>query len=304
MNTSSSEGGFRSRVAEATERLSPRERDITDFMLNNPADAVTASAAELARMTGASDATVVRTARSLGYGGLRELKQALLEMITLRRDPALVLDQRLEQIENGGVLQHVVRDSAGLTGEVPAALDDGAWHTAVETLDTTGRVWCYGIGPAGLTAQHLALELVRIGKSATAVSSTGFRLADDLLDLDGGDTVVVFAPLRMFRETEVVLDHADGVGAPVVVVTEALAPLLRDRVRALLTTPPSTTGAASENLAGLLLAHALTLELAARDRSGSVTARQRLNQLRHDIAGDGIDTPVVEDRTSPPDHQG
>ncbi len=299
MNASYSDGGFRGRVADAAERLSPREREITDFMLNHPAEAVTASAAELARMTSTSDATVVRTARALGYEGLRELKRALLEMITLRRDPALVLDQRLDQIEGGGVLQHVAQDSGELIGALPDLLDGDSWRAAVAALDHADRIWAYGIGPAALTAQHLALELVRIGKSATAVGSTGFRLADDLLGLDERDAVVIFAPLRMFRETEIVLNHADEIGVPVVVVTEALAPLLRDRVRALLTTPPSTNGAASENLAGLLLAHALALELAAGDRSGSVTARQRLNRLRHAIAGDGIDTPVVNENTPP-----
>lgn len=293
MNTSY-EGGFRDRVAAAAQQLSPREREITDFLLNNPADAVTASAAEIAQMTGASDATVVRTARTLGYSGLRELKQELLKMITLRRDPALVLDQRLDQIEDGSVLQHVINDSGELLANIPSLFDDITWRTVVNELDGAGRVWCYGAGPAGLTAQHLALELVRLGKRATAVNSTGFRLADDLLELDKHDVVVIFAPLRMFHEMEVVLNHADDIGVPVVVVTEALASLLRGRVRALLTTPPSSTSTAGENLAGLVVAHALSLELAAKDRSGSVTARQRLNQLREEIAGADIDTPVVE----------
>ncbi|NHD17759.1 MurR/RpiR family transcriptional regulator [Actinopolyspora sp. BKK1] len=296
MNTSSTEGGFRGKVAEAAEQLSPRERDIIDFLLNNPGDAVTASAAELAHMTGVSDATVIRAARTLGYSGLRELKQDLLKMITLRRDPALVLDQRLEQITDGSVLQHVVHDSGELVAGIPRLLDEATWRTAVDVLDAAGRVWCYGIGPAALTGQHLALELTRIGKSTTTVSSTGFRLADDLLGLDKRDAVVIFAPLRMFHEMEVVLSHTEQIGAPVVVVTEALTSLLRGRVQALLTTPPSTNGAAGENFAGLVVAHALTLELAAKDRSGSVTARQRLNQLRQQIAGYDIDTPVVDNR--------
>ena len=98
MKTSPEEGGgFRERVGARLDSLSPRERAVTDFLLDRPSEAVTASAAELAARTGTSDATVVRTARSLGYGGLRELKRAIMDMLTTRRDPALVLDQRLER---------------------------------------------------------------------------------------------------------------------------------------------------------------------------------------------------------------
>lgn len=300
MNTSSGVA-FRDRVAERADDLSPRERAVTDFLLNRPADAVTASAADLAAQTGTSDATVVRTARTLGYAGLRELKRALLDMLTSRRDPAIVLDQRLERLGSGGVLEEVLRDSTELTGELARTLDAAAWRTAVELLAAADRVWVYGIGPAAATAHYQAVELGRLGKRATAVGATGFRLADELLNLDERDAVLVHAPLRMFREIETVLSHAESVQAPVVVVTEALEPLLHDRARAVLLTPTSTTGAASENLAGWLLAHALTMELAARDRSGSVAARQRLNALRHEIAGTDLDTPVVPEpgRTPP-----
>ncbi|WP_444960060.1 MurR/RpiR family transcriptional regulator [Nocardiopsis sp. M1B1] len=227
------------------------------------------SAAELAARTGTSDATVVRTARSLGYGGLRELKRAVTDMLTTRRDPALVLDQRLERLSGTRVFDQVLSDSVDLLRGLPEVLDAGAFDTAVRMVEAAGRTVAYGIGPASATARYFA---------------------DDLLGIGGDDAVVVFAPLRLFREIDALLDHAAEVGAPVVVVTEAV----RDRVEAVLTTPPSTSGAASENLASWLVAHALTMELAARDRTGSVAAHQRLNRLRRAVAGAEIDTDVTD----------
>ncbi|MFC3519993.1 MurR/RpiR family transcriptional regulator [Streptomonospora nanhaiensis] len=287
------DGGFRARVTARLARLSPRERAVTDFLLNRPAEAVTASAAQLAAMTGTSDATVVRTARSLGYSGLRELKRSVLDMLTARRDPALVLDQRLEGLGGAPVLERVIADSADLLRRLPDVLDASAFAAAVEAMAGAERVVAYGIGPASATARYLAIEVGRLGRRSRAVEASGFRLADDLLDIGAGDVVVVVAPLRLFREIEALLDHCAEAGAEVVVITEALGPAVRGRVRTVLVTPPSTAGAADENFAPWLVAHALTMDLAARDRSGSVAARQRLNRLRAAIAGTEIDVDVV-----------
>ncbi|WP_232532316.1 MurR/RpiR family transcriptional regulator [Nocardiopsis dassonvillei] len=295
MKTSSEEGGgFRERVGARLDSLSPRERAVTDFLLDRPSEAVTASAAELAARTGTSDATVVRTARSLGYGGLRELKRAVMDMLTTRRDPALVLDQRLERLSGTRVFDQVLADSVDLLRGLPEVLDAGAFDTAVRLVEAAGRTVAYGIGPASATARYFAVELGRMGRRCTVLEATGFRLADDLLGIGGDDAVVVFAPLRLFREIDALLDHAAEVGAPVVVVTEAVGEAVRERVEAVLTTPPSTSGAASENLASWLVAHALTMELAARDRTGSVAAHQRLNRLRRAVAGAEIDTDVTD----------
>ena len=287
------EEGFHDRVMARVDELSPSERAVTDFLLNRPTEAVTASAAQLARLTGTSDATVVRTARSLGYQGLRELKRAVLAMATARRDPAIVLDQRLEHISGARVFDQVIADSATMLQRMRAVVDPAAFDAAVDLVQGARRTIAYGAGPASTTARYFAIELNRLGRGATALEATGFRLADDLLAIGEGDVVVVFAPLRLFREIEALLAHTRDVGAPVIVVTEALGPAVRDRAAVVITTPSSTMEAAGENFASWVVAHSLVMELATRDRSGSVAARQRLNRLRREISGPDLDTDAL-----------
>jgi DNA-binding MurR/RpiR family transcriptional regulator len=256
-------------------------------MLERPQETVTASAAKLAELTGTSDATVVRTARSLGYDGLRDLRQSLVAAMTTPRDPAAQIDQRLEHLATRAapVLDQVLADASALVDRLSSTLDEPSWQQAVDLLERAHTVWLYGIGPAGFTAGHHALQLTRLGRPAQAITATGPQLADPLMALARDDVVVVYAPLRMFREIEAVTGHAKRVGAPVIAISETLGPVLRDRVDVLLETPPSAPSAVDENLAGLLIAHALTLELARRDHVGSVVARQLLAQLRSEIAG-------------------
>ncbi|MEQ3553371.1 MurR/RpiR family transcriptional regulator [Pseudonocardia nematodicida] len=284
---------FYERVTATAGELSARERAVTEFLLNRPTEAVTASAVELAALVGTSDATVVRTAQALGYRGFRELKRAVLEMLTERRDPAQALDRRLKNIGSGRVLDRVLADGADLLRRMPEAIDAADVDRAVDVVVRAQRVVAYGIGPAASTARYLATELPRLGRRAAVIETTGFRLADDLLGIGPGDAIVVFAPLRLFREIEVLVAHAREEGVPVVVVTEALGPALRDRVDVVIATPPSTSAAVGENFASWVIAHSLVLELATRDGTGSVATRHRLNRLRAEISGPGLETDVL-----------
>jgi DNA-binding MurR/RpiR family transcriptional regulator len=86
-----------------------------------------------------------------------------------------------------------------------------------------------------------------------------------------------------------VLARAQEVGAPTVVITEALRLSLQDRVDVILQTPESTLGPASEITAPLVLARSLSLEIAARHHDTALASHDLLSKLRASAAGDNID---------------
>ncbi|MGH8966162.1 MAG: MurR/RpiR family transcriptional regulator, partial [Actinomycetes bacterium] len=59
--------------------LAPAQRKVARFFTEHAAQLGFFSAAEIAARLGTSDATVVRTAQTLGYRGLADLKRALLD---------------------------------------------------------------------------------------------------------------------------------------------------------------------------------------------------------------------------------
>src|SRR4051794_8975083 len=63
------------RLAARRDALSPTEQRVADFFAQHREEAAFLSATEIAQRLGTSDATVVRTAQSLGYSGLQELKR-------------------------------------------------------------------------------------------------------------------------------------------------------------------------------------------------------------------------------------
>ncbi|GAB2933963.1 MurR/RpiR family transcriptional regulator [Streptomyces mayteni] len=286
------------RVAALGPELSASERQVAEYMAAHPDVVAVSSAAELGRRTGTSDATVVRTTRALGYQGYRELKRATLEVLTRQRNLAATLDHRLGQLPAGdNDCDRVLADSVDLLAQMRRDLDAAAWQRAVGALRAADRVVTHGLGPAGMLADYLSLSLTRIGVPSRSITTAGFRLADDLVDLGGRDAVVVFAPIREFRETAVVLDHAAEVGATVILVTESLGMSLGHRVDVTLSTPQSTTGTASEITGGFAFAHAMMLAVAARARDTAVRTTGLVNRLRASVVGAELDVrplPVAE----------
>src|SRR5262245_31626923 len=85
------------------------ERAVAEFLLRQGPRAAAMSAREIATAVGTSDATVVRTAKSLGYASLRELRHALTDRTEIMDLPSR-LRATLDATTNAhDTLAHAVR---------------------------------------------------------------------------------------------------------------------------------------------------------------------------------------------------
>ncbi|MDR6989284.1 DNA-binding MurR/RpiR family transcriptional regulator [Paenarthrobacter nitroguajacolicus] len=271
---------FQERYASADPRLTPSERKVGDYLLRNPDEVIRSSAIRIAEVTGTSDATVIRTIQNLGYGGLKELKQEFLENVLRRRSSSASLDPDIDLMLAGQrPVMGVLADSASVLDAFLNDFDDESFDRAVDLMASARRIYSYGLGPGGMMARFLALNLNRVGFDARSITQTGYRLADDLLPLRNDDCVVLFAPYHQTVEVEVLLDHTKAVGASVVLVTEALGHSLKDRVQVVMRMPSTVSNLASEYLAPLTFSHAVSIQLASMDRERSLGRTSTLNQL-------------------------
>jgi DNA-binding MurR/RpiR family transcriptional regulator len=276
------------RIAEVAGSLTPSEAQVAAFMAANPAMVAVSSTAELGTYTSTSDATVVRTAKKLGYPNFRELRRSALAMSG--RDPSKVLGDQLGQISGStSGATKVIRDTAELLAGFENDLDLDSWNRAVTAMSNAARVLTYGIGPSGCLADYLSIGLTRTGVRSASIKVTGFSLADHLLDIGDDDVIVIFATMRRFREIDMVIDHAAKSGATTILVTETLGVALRDHVDVVLATPPTTTGTSDGLVIGMVVACALKLSVATRHQPKAVQTMERLNALRAEIVGGKLD---------------
>jgi DNA-binding MurR/RpiR family transcriptional regulator len=247
------------------------------------------SAQEIAAAVGTSDATVVRTAKSLGYAGLRALRRALTD----DRDDA-DLSARLHATIGGSASPHDVLAAAAerqikaldaLLRQVPTTdFDDAA-----NLLARASHVWWCGTGPSAHLADYAAFLCRRLGWSSGALTHAGTDHADELLALRHGHAVVVLAYGRVHPYVRVLLERGRELGVPVVLITDAAHRPLSTSVAVQLHAGRGTPGLFATHGPTIVLLEALVLAIAASDANRAEAALATLNHLRQSIAGKRLD---------------
>ncbi|MGH3983250.1 MAG: MurR/RpiR family transcriptional regulator [Pseudonocardiaceae bacterium] len=281
------------RIAAGLGGLAPAQRRVARFFTEHAAQLGFFSAAEIAARLGTSDATVVRTAQSLGYRGLADLKRALFDDApppeptpsarlgaTLRHatTPMDVLDHALDVHRSA---LHAARES--LAERFPAA---------VALLAAAERIVLSGTGPSAAVAQYAAVLLGRVGRPATTITATGVSMADQAMELRRGDALLLLAYTRLHTHAAVLIDLARRRRIPVLLVTDVLADV--DGADLVLSCPRGLPGEQSSHAITLLLLEAIAVALAAADRARATTALSELNRLRGELLGAPADVDAPD----------
>ena len=287
MSTRSTEARFTARARAAAGRLTPAERRVALYFADHREEVLLASAAALARKADTSDATVVRTAKALGYDGLDALRRDLAE--ELRRDlsPAGRVARALQDV--GDDPDAAFAATLDLHAEAIASLKRSVspvqFRGAVDRLLAAGRVAIFGIGPSSAIAGYLAIQLGRFGLDPLVLADTGLLLADRLLRLRRGDLLLVMAYGRVYPELRAVFDRADELGLASILMTDSLGPAIGGRAGLVLDIPRGRADTISLHTATLAFVEALLVGVAARRPDATLQSLRDLNRLRAEVAG-------------------
>src|SRR5690242_3933489 len=295
--TNESKPALHERVVALEGQLAPGERIVARFLSDHPDLVAASTALELAERIGTSNATVIRTVKALGYSGLPALRRVMVQAMADRHDPARILNQRIDRLEASepteeSIPHQMLRRTAELMQQAHRLVDRTAWRRAIEIIEGARTVVVYGVEQPGSVAGILAIELARCGKPARALTATGISITTGLITMSSEDALVVFAPIRHFREIDIVVDHARSLGAPIILVSEALGMSFQDRVDVVLSTPQTTQGLVSELFVPLVLAKALALDIASHNRTTAMKVYQEVERLRASAVGGDLDVDV------------
>lgn len=271
------------RIAEREAELSPAEARVARYIADNPEHVLYQSAQRIAKQARTSDATVVRTARSLGYSGLGDLKQSIGRTVTTKTHPAARLEWRLQAAQQEAerdLLAQVSMDAIERIESTLTSVPADTLDRFVEHLERANCVFTFGTGVSSTVAEYAAKKLSRLGLVTRQIGGMGFDIADDLMQLRRGDCVVIFCPGRLFREIEVILDCAERLEVPVLLVTSGLPPEVRERMAVILDLAASPSGLTGEVLVPLLVMDAVLLGVGAQDRTRATASSRQLNETR------------------------
>lgn len=279
------------RVQANSEKLGPTMLRIARYFVANREVVLVASAAELASNAKTSDATIIRTAKSLGYAGLDDLRRNLAD--ELRRDitPADRVARTLKGIK--GDLPTAFEATLDIQMEALRALRQGLSHeqfqAAVDYVLAARRIAVFGIGPSSTMANYFVIQVRRFGLEAFALTETGLLLADQLLRLRKGDVLLIMAYGRVYPELQALFSCGERKGLTRILMTDTLAAKLKDRVDLLLQIPRGQADRFSMHTATLAFLEAMLVGIAARRPKETIENLSQLNQLRAEVTGKDLD---------------
>lgn len=267
--------------------LSPQQKLVADFLIEHFQDAPFLSVPEVARQSGASEATVVRLAQRLGFDGFSGLKSRLLQGVRdrVRRRPAVpaaaevfALEPRDETLTAVALLEmeNIRQTVAEVGGEL---LKEAA--TALYRAD---QVYTFGMGISSFLAELWAYLLSEVGLRAAALSTRFSSPLEQLVTARPSDLLFAFSFPPYSRATLDMAEDAARRGLAVVALTDRRSAPIARHVRVLLPVRTQNVLHTNATAAAVVVLNALATEIARADRLRAGAAVTRITEIlsQHD----------------------
>ena len=204
------------RLREVQPSLSSTERQIAQFILDNPDETTTLTIRDLARRSFSSPSSVVRICRVIGFQGYKELRHALtLELATLGENGS----HREKDITPQDSLQEIVekvthRNIQSLLDTQRLLLLDEL-EQCVELIANARTVLLFGIGSSLCVAKDTYLKFLRLDKPCVVNEDSHSQLLQ-ARNATAQDVGIVFSYSVQTMEMIQCIKEMKAGGAPVI----------------------------------------------------------------------------------------
>nr|RZI34736.1 HTH-type transcriptional regulator MurR [Cryobacterium sp. SO1] len=246
--------------------LTPAEARIGRVLLSDTTGASALTVNELADRASTSTASVVRTARRLGFDGYPQLRLALAAQGGAKHETAVPVGADIEDGDGiGVVLTKLAAFEAEQLRATAELVDLVALAKVIDLIRGARRIDVYGIGASGLVAEDLTAKLNRVGLFARAYTEYDAAMVSASL-LGPDDVAIGVSHAGENPGTVAPLHSARSTGAGTVAITAATRSRLAAQAQHVLVTAGREFGFRSAAMASrtgqLLLVDAIFVGVA------------------------------------------
>ncbi|HYS68244.1 MAG TPA: MurR/RpiR family transcriptional regulator [Paraburkholderia sp.] len=217
------EQAIASRIAAAMPTLTPIHRRMGEYVLANLFRAATMRIDELASVVGASVATANRFARTLGFDGYPQFREALVRGFEATLAPVERLRSARESLAAGDhLIDASLEQAAANLHSTRGAIDSAAAEAAVEAILAARRVFVLGAGTSAFLAGLMEHGLMPYHDNVQSLALIGgpSHAARRLFASDEGDLVIGIVFPRYVEDTIELARRAASRGARVLALTD------------------------------------------------------------------------------------
>ncbi|MCL6650710.1 RpiR family transcriptional regulator [Agrobacterium rubi] len=276
---------FGERLKKKRDTLSPGLLAVAEYIDKHRHAVLAKSALEIGREIGTSDATVIRAIQALGFEGLVDLKDTLESHLGETDSPSEKMAATTNDLldNTNSAIDFVVADMGYAMQSLSSEDNRRAMASAVSLLSTARKIGVFGIGASGIIGTYASRNFVRAGYPSYALNQTGIMLAEQLLQMEPGDVLLILAQGRPHREVMTAIAEAERLSIPIVAIVGKEETALAQHATAAIVLPRAKTEKVAMHGASLVCVEALTLGLAGKNRDLTLSTLDRLMELRQQI---------------------
>lgn len=187
----SARGKILNTISSLQNSLTKTEKKIAAAILSQPELLNQCSLSDVANQLGVGEATFIRFCRTLGFKGYTDFKLELaIELATQNQDNRVLLDTDVAESDTSKDIAEKLKASLdSVVGETINLLDFDVLEKVVQELRQAKRIFLFGVGSSGLTAEDAKHKLMRIGLQTDAVTNNHFMYMQAAL-VQEGDLVI------------------------------------------------------------------------------------------------------------------
>ena len=250
--------------------LTPLEGKVASAILDRKDIDEATTLKEIAKVTGVSEAMVVKVAKKLGFAGFRDFRQGLADYY--RSDTAALHSEISVDDSAREIVQKVFRTAMQAVEETFAILDLDAFARATEFLYQARQRDFYGLGGSAQIARDVSHKFLRIGIRSN-VFDDAHMMAMSASLLGPEDVVLAFSHSGATTAVLDAVELARRSGARIIAVTNYAESPLAAMVDVVLCSTAQNSPLLGENatarIAQLNLMDALFVAIAQRDRKAA-----------------------------------
>lgn len=203
--------------------LTKGEKKILEFMGKFPQKVAMLSALELGKEVGVSDASIIRTSRSIGFKGFTDLKSYVIKELSNAKTPSKRIKENWYNFNTShDIVNKMVRSDLKGLEDFLREIDLEELDKAVSYIEKNKRVYVMGIGASRAVAEFLSWHMKRMMIDIILLQDGGVGLYENLTHISKDDVLLIVTfPGTLIDELKAV-EMAKSKEAKIVTVTGSL----------------------------------------------------------------------------------
>lgn len=209
--------------------LSKGQKLIADFIINHYDKAAFMTAYDLGETVGVSESTVVRFAITLGYGGYKEFRKELHELVKNKLTTVQRISMTNKYSSNNNALKTVMQKDVENIQSTINEIDTPKFQQGIDLILNAKKIYILGLRSSSFVAGYLGFYLNFLLKNVSVIAAGPNDVFEQLLKLDSEDVMIAISYPRYSKRALEAIDFTKEKGCKIISITDSLiSPAAKD----------------------------------------------------------------------------